>query len=546
MATQQIKRKMEQVRSAIQQAPARVQTSSPDRLAADAERERLEGAFYDFVRATWHCIESAEFVDNWHIECVCNHLQAVTEGTIENLLVNIPPGCSKSVVTSVFWPAWEWARDPSVRFFYASYDQRLSTRDSVRCRALLSSSWFQDRWGEKVKLANDQNQKTYYETTSGGYRLATSVGGHGLGQHPDRIVVDDPQDPKGAESEADRQATLDWWDYTMSTRGVSRGVRRVGIMQRLSSDDFSAHVLAEGGWTHVCLPMRSEPGRMAPSPVRDPEGNQWQDPRAEEGELLAPVQFPEQAVATMEKRLGSYGVAGQLQQRPAPKGGVLFKRVWCENKCRYELLNGDSLIRQGKPGVLPLANCGIFAIVDGGASSKVTSDATAISFFAAAPDGDLFVLEVLHARLEVEQVVPLVDDWCRYYRPDWVGIEANGFQIWFVKEARRKEVYSNLPTIRELQPEGKSKAARAAPAIIRAEQGQIWLPHPNDQQKPWVGDFEEELYAFTGKEGRPDDRRDTLSYAVLAIDKLGYVGASEELPAVSSDYPSWHPQARAW
>jgi hypothetical protein len=132
------------------------------------------------------------------------------------------------------------------------------------------------------------------------------------------------------------------------------------------------------------------------------------------------------------------------------------------------------------------------------------------------------------------------------YRPEWVGIESNGFQIWFVKEARKKDAYPNIPTIKELQPEGKSKAARAAPAIIRAEQGQIWLPYPHDHENPWVGGFEEELYSFTGKEGRPDDRTDTLCYAVIAIDRLGYSSAVQELPATSEDYPSWHPRYNAF
>ncbi len=501
--------------------------------AAEADRLELERSFYAFVRAAWPHVESAPFIDNWHIECLCDHLQAVTEGLIENALANVPPGTSKSLVTSVLWPAWEWIRDASVRWFFASYDQRLSTRDSVKCRALVTSRWYRDRWGDRVELTGDQNLKTYYETTAGGYRLATSVGGHGMGEHPDRIVIDDPHDPQGAESEAERQSTISWWSLTMSTRGVSRGVRRVIIMQRLAENDLSAHVLAEGGWVHVCLPMRYEHGRMAPSPVRDRDGQQWQDRRRDEGELLSPHQFDERAVATMERKLGSYGTAGQLQQRPAPRGGALFKRKWWEGRARYELQNGDSLIRLGRPGVLTLASCAIFVIVDGGASSKETSDPTVISTFAVAPDGDLFVLWVVRERLEVEDVVPVLEDVCRAWGPEWVGIESNGFQIWFVKEARRKDKYPSIPTVRELDPQGKSKAARAAPAVIRAEQGQIYLPHVDDDRYPWVAGFEEELYAFTGKEGRPDDRCDCLSYAVLSIDKLGYSDGSmtaDEMP----------------
>jgi predicted phage terminase large subunit-like protein len=259
------------------------------------------------------------FVDNWHVGAICEHLQAVTAGQIPRLLINVPPALGKSLLTCVFWAAWEWARDPTVRWLFASYDQRLSTRDAVRCRSLIGQPWFQARCGQKFGLNEDQNQKTYYETDQGGYRLATSVGGHASGEHPDRIVCDDPHNVQQAESAAERQAVLDWWDLTMSTRGGSRQARRVIIMQRLHQDDLSGHVLAQGDWVHLCLPMRYEPGRMVTTPLG------WNDPRCQEGMLLCPEQFSAAAVAQLEKALGAYGTAGQLQQRPVPREGGMFK-----------------------------------------------------------------------------------------------------------------------------------------------------------------------------------------------------------------------------
>jgi predicted phage terminase large subunit-like protein len=285
-------------------------------------RTLAERSLYHFVRQAWSIVESVEFIDGWHIEAICAHLEAVSRGEIAKLLINIPPGCSKSLLTCVFWPAWEWANNPTLRLFFASYDQRLSTRDSVKCRVLIGSPWYQANWGERFQFTGDQNQKTYYENNRGGYRLATSVGGHGTGEHPDRIVIDDPHDVRGSESEAQRQAVHEWWDLTMSARGVSRAARRVIIMQRLHQDDLSGRVLAQGGFEHICLPMRYEPGRMKPTALG------WTDPRRVEGELLCPHQFDEEKVRAIELPLGSYGAAGQLQQRPAPRGGGMFKPEW--------------------------------------------------------------------------------------------------------------------------------------------------------------------------------------------------------------------------
>ena len=219
-------------------------------------RRRARQRFDEFVRQGWAEVESMPLVDNWHVQAICEHLQAVTEGQITKLLINVPPGLGKSLLTSVLWPAWEWMRDPGVRWLFASYDVRLSTRDAVRCCALLKGSWYQARCKNKFRLTGDQNQKTYYETDRGGYRLATSVGGHSSGEHPDRIVCDDPHNVQQAESPTERQAVLDWWDLTMSTRGVARGVRQVIIMQRLHQNDLSGHVLGKENWVHLCLPMR--------------------------------------------------------------------------------------------------------------------------------------------------------------------------------------------------------------------------------------------------------------------------------------------------
>lgn len=326
---------------------------------------RCEQSLYHFVRRAWSNVEMVPFVDNWHIGAICEHLQAVTAGQITQLLINIPPGCSKSLLTCVFWPMWEWAINPSIRWFFASYDQRLSTRDSVRCRALIDSPWYQGLWGGKYMLILDQNQKTYYETDKKGYRMATSVGGHGTGEHMDRIVFDDPHNVQQAESELERQSVLDWWDFTMSSRGVSRNVRRVGIMQRLHHKDLSAHVLEQGEWTHICLPMRYELDRMPDTPLG------WNDPRAEEGELLTPQQFTENMTSRMEKVMGIYTAAGQLQQRPAPRGGGMFKCLVAGTS--VETLQGPKPIETVRPGDSVLTRTGFRAVVRSGQTGTATN-----------------------------------------------------------------------------------------------------------------------------------------------------------------------------
>ena len=71
-----------------------------------------------------------------HVRAVCDHLQAVSEGRIRNLIVNIPPGHAKSLLIAVFWPAWVWIDHPEARWLFSSYREPLAIRDSVKCRRL--------------------------------------------------------------------------------------------------------------------------------------------------------------------------------------------------------------------------------------------------------------------------------------------------------------------------------------------------------------------------------------------------------------------------
>ena len=282
-------------------------------IEAEVARRNLHA----FVRKAWHLVEPTQpFVDNWHIKELCSLLEEVSAGRIKRLLINVPPGSMKSLLVGVFWPAWEWASKPGLRFLNASYSAALSIRDNLRLKNIIENAWYQRHYN--VQISEDQNAKGRYNTTGGGWRIATSVKGVGTGEHPDRIVVDDPTSADQAKSDVEREAANSWFDGTISSRGVSRGVSIVIVMQRLHQSDLSGHVLAKGDqWTHVCWPMRYDARRPG-----------LRDPRSDPSELLWPHLFDEPKVRQLEIDLGPYGAAGQLQQLPAPQGGGLFKREW--------------------------------------------------------------------------------------------------------------------------------------------------------------------------------------------------------------------------
>lgn len=297
-------------------------------LQLQLERMRLRDSLYAFVQEAWSLVEPAQpFTPNWHIEVLCEVLQDITCGRAKasRWVINVPPGTLKSLLISVLWPAWVWARDPKKRFLTASYGLHLSVRDNLRVRDVVLSKWFQQLF--PLHLVEDQNTKTRYNTDAGGWRIATSVGGVGTGEHPHFIVVDDPLTAQQAESITELEAANGWLDRTISTRGITMAPVLILVMQRLHEKDPSGHLLEQGDVEHVCFPMRY----VATRPATDEHPGYQADPRdrrTQVGELLIPQLITDEKVRKLEIVLGPYGAAGQLQQQPAPEGGGQFKRGW--------------------------------------------------------------------------------------------------------------------------------------------------------------------------------------------------------------------------
>lgn len=297
------------------------------KLDTGLEAVELAADFYKFVQAAWSIAEPTQsFLPNWHLEVICEVMQHLAEKKLAHnrLVINVPPGMAKSLVVSVLWPSWIWARNPKARFLLASYGQHLSTRDNLRVRDIITSEWFQARW--PLTLSEDQNSKTRYNTNKSGWRIATSVGGMGTGEHPDFIIIDDPTTAMQAKSPAERQNANDWFDKTISSRGYTRTepVTVVVIMQRLHTDDLSGHLLSRGGVEHLCFPMRYQ-GYRAPTDTDPGYQPDPRDRRVLDGALLFPALVPEEKVAKLERDLQE-DASAQLQQAPVEKIGQLFDR----------------------------------------------------------------------------------------------------------------------------------------------------------------------------------------------------------------------------
>jgi predicted phage terminase large subunit-like protein len=546
---------------------------SIDDQLRDLDRSDCEDDLYTFLKNAWKYIDSSDFTDGWPIQAVADHLQSVADGDIKRLIINIPPRCAKSSLTSVAFPAWVWAQPwsghtsgPGIQFLHASYAQQLSLRDSVKCRRLIESPWYQSMWGDRFSLTSDQNTKTRFDNNKGGSRLSTSVGSALTGEGGNIIVVDDPNAAQEAFSEASIYNTIEWWDSALSTRlNDPKHGSFVVIQQRLSEEDLTGHILSKdmGEWTHLCLPMRYEWRRHSYSSLG------WHDPRGldedgeplievsedgeripinidaeieldkREGTLLWPERFGEREVAILERQLGPWASAGQLQQRPEPKGGGIIKSDWWQPWDATNYPNMDMII----------------ACVDTAYTKKTENDPSAMTVWgifsqdvtvqspnhAGGRHGGLISYErpytetnprvmLMYAwqgRYELHDLVNKVSETCKKMKVDTLLIENKAAGHSVAQEIKRMYGFERF-NVQMFDPKSQDKLARLYSVQHLFAEGLVYAPN-----KSWAEMVILQVGQFP--KGKHDDLVDTVSMAMRHLRDTGVILRPTEWQAELED-----------
>ena len=515
-------------------------TISIEEQLRDLDRADCEDSLYTFLMNGWKYIDPAPFAHGWPIEAVAEHLQAVVDGDIKRLIINIPPRCAKSSLTSVAFPAFTWAQrrksdtsGPGVQFLHASYSQILTLRDSTKCRRLIESPWYQTLWGDRFHLMADQNTKSRFDNDKGGSRLSTSVGSSLTGEGGNIIVVDDPNAAQEAHSEATIATTIEWWDGALSTRlNNAKTGAFVVIQQRLGEEDLTGHILSKevGEWTHLCLPMRFEPERSFMTSIG------WEDPRKEAGELLWPERFGEREVANLERQMGPWTSAGQLQQRPEPKGGGVIKREW------WQLWEKDTF---------PSLDY-VIASLDTAYTTKTENDYSALTIWGVFSGGDqkaiatrvigrdtetvsvikrtyseehpkLMMLFAWQERLELHELVLKVSESMRKFKVDKILIENKAAGISVAQEIRRLYGHEEW-AVQLVDPKSQDKLSRLYSVQHLFAEGLVYAP-----DRTWADQVITQVSTFP--KGKHDDLVDTVSMAMRHLREIGLLVRGDEFTA---------------
>lgn len=466
----------------------------------------------EFVKQGWHVIEPTTKL-KWGrvLDVMCEELEEIyhNPGFQPRLLMNVPPGTMKSILVSVMFPAWVWSLEPSKSFTGAAHEQSLAIRDARKMRLLVESEWYQARW--PMAMASDANAKTYFENEYRGFRQAMPFGSL-TGRRSDFLIIDDPLSAEHANSAAHLLEAKRIFHETLPTRINNDDSAIIFIMQRLNEEDPSGIILADEqryGYKTLILPMRFEPERADPK-----------DWRTYDGELLFEERYSERAVVALERILGSYATAGQLQQRPVPREGGMFKLSWFDGHYVSEIPAGTRFVRWW----------------DLAATKDSQAAFTAGVLLGKTPQGRYLVAGVNRFQEEYHKRDTLIREQCaadkarfgssvRFFIPKDPG--AGGKMQW-----KALVQFLDGYDVRAV-PEAGDKEERAGPFSAACEGGNVDIL--GTATDPWVKAFLDELCLFPG--GKWKDQVDAVvnAYGRFVAEpqkKTAWVGATVlDIPA---------------
>lgn len=426
----------------------------------------MRNDFSSFAQRSFLTLEpSTDYKHNWHLDCLADYATAVHDGDMRRLIVNIPPRTLKSILFTVAFTAWVLGKNPAEQIIAASYAERLAVRHSVNTRRIMESQWYMNAF-PRTRLSTSQNQKIWFNTTENGHRIATTVGGTATGEGGNYLIVDDPTNPKQALSDAMRVTANTWFDQTLFNRqNDPKTGKIIVVMQRLHTDDLSGHLLDLGGWEHVSFPMEAESatiidfGRFKDRPIK-----------RQAGELLHPERFGPDEVEEYKTTMGSYGYAGQYQQRPVPKEGGTFHLDWFK---RYKT-------PPTRPEVIK-----VIQSWDTASKDSEIHDFSVCSTWLLTRKA-LYLVDVYRARINAPTRRKQAISFWQRWASDAVLIEDKGSGIDLIQEL--KECPHRIPVI-AFDPGNQPKAIRHESISPQIEAGLVYLP----ESASWLADFEAEV-----------------------------------------------------
>lgn len=234
-----------------------------------AEMCRTDGLY--FSRYFFKQRMGSKMVIAPHHQALQRAIDRVVSGEISRLIVNVPPGYTKTELATINMIARGLALNNRARFLHLSYSHNLALLNSSTARGMVKSSAYQSMW--PMALKDDADSKAMWWTEHGGGVYASSAAGQVTGFRAGHmqpgwqgaLLIDDPVKPDDAFSETIRDGINNRFNETIKSRLAIESTPIVVIMQRIHYNDLSGYLLRGGSgekWHHLNLPVvidNSEP-----------------------------------------------------------------------------------------------------------------------------------------------------------------------------------------------------------------------------------------------------------------------------------------------
>jgi predicted phage terminase large subunit-like protein len=439
--------------------------------------------FSAFVRKVFETVSSGdEFLPNWHLDAMTFAADGVVEGTIKRLITTVPPRHLKSIIFSVALPAYLLGKDPTKRIICVSYSAELAIKHALDFRVVLGSEWYR-RVFPKTVISREKDTQFETMTTARGYRFATSLGGTLTGRGADLIVLDDPQKPEEALSDALRKSAGQWFDTTLLSRLDSKSEGAVLIvMQRLHEDDLAGRLLEKGGWQHLKI------AAIAEQDTSTPIGPRCVHSRAA-GTVIDPRRESREDLERLRQSMGELFFSAQYQQEPIPLAGNLIKAQWFKHYDVAPIQTYDDLL---------------VVSVDTAMKGSPSADFSVATVWLARGD-NAYLLDLWRKRVDYPELKRAVHGLREKYPAATILIEDKGSGTSLLQDLRA----NNIAVI-EINPEG-DKPTRVAKISAQFEAGAVFFP----TKAPWLSSLMAELLGFPNV--KHDDQVDSISQALSWI-----------------------------
>jgi predicted phage terminase large subunit-like protein len=453
---------------------------------------RCEEQFRRFAYHAWHVIDGAPLLSNWHVDAICDHLQACEDGHIDRLVINVPPGLGKSMFCSVIYPPWVWTTKPHMRFLTGSYGGDSVNRDCLKAKQLILSEWYQNNWADVFHFEKDE--LTFYINDKHGHRYGFTIKGQLTAHRGDRIILDDPLNYIDASYPNKVEMTNQIISQGLTTRlNLTGRTVIIMIMQRLSPKDPTGFQIArDNKWEHLYLPNEFEPDNRCVTKI-------FRDPRETKNELLWPAIITEEVTRQKKADLGKSGYEAQYQQRPTIEEGEILKRKhW-----RY--------YRELPP------NLAIYFGLDSAHEEGKENDFS-VWIILGKHGENYYILHMVRQKLTYPDLKNKNNQLLAQWRPMREFVENKSSGIPLAQELDRT-VYKNI--IEPINPKG-DKTARAHSITPILEAGNLLLPEEDGIMykdirltNSWVPIFLDETAEFP--KGDHDDIVDALTLPLNAL-----------------------------